>query len=231
MARRVKQEPGQHPFFREELFRFLVDLKTHNDRAWFQANKARYEAEVREPMLAFIMAFSDPLRDLNGHFVADPRPVGGSMFRIFRDTRFAKDKTPYKTNAGAQFRHRECPKDVHSPGFYLHLEPGGCFAGGGLWHPDPDSLYKVRQRIVTHEQAWKALKNLGVEGESLKRVPQGFDPDHPFAEDLKLKDFFAEEALTEREVCAPDFLEHFTDICRRHLPLMAFLSKAVELPW
>ncbi len=231
MARGVKHEPGQHPFFREELFRFLVDLRTHNDRTWFQANKARYEAEVREPMLAFIMAFSDPLRGLNEHFVADPRPVGGSMFRIFRDTRFAKDKTPYKTNAGAQFRHRACPKDVHSPGFYLHLEPGGCFAGGGLWHPDADSLHKVRQRIVTHEQEWAALKCLGVEGESLKRVPQGFDPDHPFAEDLKLKDFFADVALTEREVCAPDFLERFTDTCRRYLPLMAFLSKAVDLPW
>jgi len=157
--------------------------------------------------------------------------VGGSMFRIFRDTRFAKDKTPYKTNAGAQFRHRACPKDVHSPGFYLHLEPGGCFAGGGLWHPDADSLHKVRQRIVTHEQEWAALKCLGVEGESLKRVPQGFDPDHPFAEDLKLKDFFADVALTEREVCSPDFLERFTDTCRRYLPLMAFLSKAVDLPW
>jgi uncharacterized protein (TIGR02453 family) len=231
MARRVTHETGQHPFFSEDLFRFLVELRAHNDRAWFQANKARYEAEVREPMLAFIMAFADPLRGLNEHVVADPRPVGGSMFRIFRDTRFARDKTPYKTNAGAQFRHRECPKDVHSPGFYLHLEPGGCFAGGGLWHPDADSLHKVRERIVTHDKEWKALKRLGVSGETLKRVPQGFDPGHPLAEDLKLKDFFAEESLTEREICAPDFLERFTGICRRHLPLMAFLAKALELPW
>lgn len=220
-------------FFSEALFQFLRELKVHNEREWFQANKARFEADVKEPMLAFITALDEPLRRLNKHYLADPRPVGGSMFRIFRDARFSKDKSPYKTNVGAQFRHRECAKDVHSPGFYLHLEPGGCFVGSGLWHPDPDSVRKVRERIVSHDREWKAIKASGllVLGDALKRVPQGFDPDHTFAEDLKLKDFYTDESLTEREICAPDFLERFTETCHRNLPLMAFLTKALELPW
>jgi len=222
---------NRHPFFDEGLFRFLRELKEHNDREWFQAHRDRYEADVKEPMLAFIMAFADPLRRLNQHYVADPRPTGGSMFRIFRDARFAKDKSPYKTNVGAQFRHCDCTKDVHAPGFYLHLEPGGCFASAGLWHPDPDSLRKVRERIVSHGREWKALASLEVTGEALKRVPQGFDPAHPFAEDLKLKDFYTGTPFTQREICAPDFLERFTETCRRNLPLMAFLTKALELPW
>ena len=221
------------PLFSRTLFQFLRDLKANNNREWFQANKARYEAEVKGPVLAFVMAFAEPLEGINKHFRADPRPVGGSMFRINRDTRFSGNKDPYKLNVGAQFRHAQCTKDVHSPGFYLHLEPGGCFATTGLWHPDPDSLHKVRERIVSHTRAWKALQTAGIEvgGDALKRVPAGFDPAHPFAEDLKLKDFYTYTPLTEKEVCAPDFLGHFTDICRTHAPLAAFLTKALELPW
>jgi uncharacterized protein (TIGR02453 family) len=225
------------PFFGEALFAFLRELKVHNEREWFLANKERFEAEVRQPMLAFIMAFADPLQRLNEHYLADPRPSGGSMFRIFRDARFSKDKSPYKTNVGAQFRHRECSKDVHAPGFYLHLEPGGCFISAGLWHPDPDSLRKVRERIVSHGKEWQAMAKtlakagLEVQGDSLKRVPQGFDPQHPLAEALKLKDFYTGAAITQKEVCAPDFLDQFTAACRQNLPLMAFLTKALDLPW
>jgi uncharacterized protein (TIGR02453 family) len=233
MAKGVKAENQGHAFFSERLFRFLRELKQHNDREWFQANKARFDADVKEPMLAFIMAFADPLQRINRNYFADPRPVGGSMFRIFRDARFSKDKSPYKTNVGAQFRHRECSKDVHSPGFYLHLEPEGCFIAAGLWHPDPESLRKVRERIVSHTREWKALPSRGIEvlGDALKRVPQGFDPDHPCAEHLKLKDFYTDIPLTEREICAPDFLERFTASCQRNAPLMAFLTKALDLPW
>ena len=117
------------------LFDFLRELKANNERPWFEANKARYRAEVRDPMLDFIAAFAEPLSEISPHFRADPRPNGGSLFRIYRDTRFSKDKTPYKTNVGAHFRH-EAGKDAHAPGFYLHLEPGMCFAGCGIWHPD-----------------------------------------------------------------------------------------------
>jgi uncharacterized protein (TIGR02453 family) len=216
------------------LFRFLKDLKAHNDREWFTENKARYETEAREAMLRFIGAFSGPLSSISRHFIADPRPSGGSMFRIYRDTRFSKDKTPYKTHLAAHFPHRIIEAGgVHGPGFYLHLEPGRSFAGGGLWHPDPDSLFKVRQAIVAKSTAWRALKKSGleIEGDALKRVPQGFASDHPCAEDLKLKDFYVTGSFTNAQVLAPDFLDQVAGACRRAAPLVAFLCKALDLPW
>jgi len=216
------------------LFRFLKDLKAHNERAWFLENKARYEAEAREPMLRLIAAFSGPLASLNRHFAADPRPSGGSMFRIYRDTRFSKDKTPYKTHVAAHFPHRTVQAGgVHGPGFYLHLEPGGSFAGGGLWHPDPDALFKVRQAIVARSAAWKKLKDTGleIEGEALKRVPQGFDPDHPWAEDLKFKDFYVSTAFSDAQVLAPGFPDRLLGALGDASPLVAFLCRALNLPW
>jgi uncharacterized protein (TIGR02453 family) len=221
------------PRFSPALFRFLRELAEDNTSEWFQANKARFEAEVREPLLAFIGAFGEPLAGISRHFVANPSRAGGSMFRINRDTRFSRDKSPYKTNVGAQFRHVACTKDVHAPGFYLHLEPGGCFASAGLWHPEPEALKRVRERMVSHPAAWKALraKGLEVQGESLARVPQGFDAAHPLAEALKLKDFYTVTGFTERQVCAVGFLDVFAEHCREQAPLMKFLAKALELPF
>ena len=233
VTRGSADKPRSGAFFTPALFRFLSELAVHNDRDWFQANRERFEAEVREPMQAFILAFAEPLRSLSPHFLADPRPSGGSMFRIFRDTRFSKDKSPYKTNVGAHFRHLECSKDVHAPGFYLHLQPGECFMSAGLWHPDPESLRKVRARMISHGREWKALRAGGLEisGEALKRVPPGFDPAHPLAEDLKLKDYYTATPFTERQVCAPGFLERFTETCHRDSPLVRFLCRALELPF
>lgn len=230
----VKRSPASpESWFTPALFAFLRDLKANNDREWFQANKGRYEADVKAPVLAFVGAFAEPLAGLNRNFLADPRPVGGSMFRIYRDTRFAGAKSPYKTNVGAHFRHRDCSREVHSPAFYLHLEPRASFVAAGLWHPDAEALRKVRTAIVTRARAWKALREGGaeVQGDALVRVPQGFDPDHPWADDLRLKDYYTVEALSDQEVCAPDFLERFTGACRRNLPLLAFLTKALELEW
>jgi uncharacterized protein (TIGR02453 family) len=185
-------------------------------------------------MLRLIDAFSGPLASISKQFVADPRPSGGSLFRIYRDTRFSKDKTPYKTHLAAHFPHRSgLAGGVHGPGFYLHLEPGGSLIGGGSWHPDPDSLFKVRQAIVARPKVWMALRTSGLEiqGEALKRVPQGFDPDHPCAEDLKLKDFFTTSSFKDAQVLAPDFLQQMTEACQRAAPLVAFLCKAMDLPW
>ncbi|MGA2083795.1 MAG: TIGR02453 family protein [Holophaga sp.] len=220
-------------FFTPALFKFLRDLKRHNDREWFNGNKDRFEADVKAPMLRFIGAFAGPLEQLNKNFLADPRPVGGSMFRIHRDTRFARDKSPYKLNVGAHFRHRLCTREVHAPGFYLHLQPGESFSASGLWHPDPDALRQVRGRIVSHAREWKKLREGGIEvqGDTLARVPQGFDPDHPWVDDLRLKDFYTFEPFSDQEVCAPDFLERYAENCRGNLPLMGFLTKAMELPW
>lgn len=215
------------------LFRFLKDLKAHNDREWFAANKARYEVEARDPVLCLIAAFGEPLAAITRHAEADPRPAGGSLFRIYRDTRFSRDKSPYKTHLGVNFRHRSTAAGgVHGPGFYLHLEPGGCFAGGGLWHPEPEALFKVRQAIVARTAAWKKLRaGLEIEGEALVRVPQGFDPAHPCAEDLKFKDFYAATAFTDAEVLAADFPARLAQALADAAPLVRFLCKALELPF
>ncbi len=220
--------------FSEGLFRFLGDLKRHNDREWFQKNKARYEADARDPMLRFIEAFGRPLAGVSRQFEADPRPSGGSMFRIYRDTRFAKDKSPYKTHVAAHFHHRGSGKDgVHGPGFYLHLEPGASFAGGGLWHPDTESLLKVRQAIAGKPRAWKSVRKPGLEllGDTLKRVPPGFDPAHPFADDLKHRDFYVGTSFSDDEVLSPRFLATVTAACRGAAPLVAFICEATGMPW
>src|SRR5918996_3776624 len=139
--------------FGPELFRFLRDLEANNDRTWFNANKDRYEREVRDPALDFVEDFAPRLAEISQHFVADPRPSGGSLFRIHRDTRFSKDKSPYKTHVGIHFRH-ERAKDVHAPGFYLHLEPRSVFVGAGIWHPNSPTLAKIRAAIADDAEAW-----------------------------------------------------------------------------
>ena len=138
----------------------------------------------------FVTIFSGPLRRISQRFVADPRPSGGSMFRIYRDTRFARDKSPYKTHIGLQFRH-ERAKDVHAPGFYLHLEPGNVFVGAGIWHPDTKTQRAIRQAIVDDPTGWKRAtrgrkfgKTHALVGDSLKRPPRDFDAEHPLVEDL-----------------------------------------------
>ncbi len=147
---------ARKPNFSPEMFEFLSELKGNNTKEWFQANKERYRAEVQEPLLRFISEFADPLHAISPHFVADPRPSGGSMFRIYRDVRFSKDKSPYKTHAAAQFRHA-AGKDAHAPGFYLHLEPGQVFVGAGSWHPASDALAAIRGAIVDKPARWTKI--------------------------------------------------------------------------
>jgi uncharacterized protein (TIGR02453 family) len=222
------------PSFGPELFTFLADLRAHNDREWFAANKQRYEEHVLEPALAFIEDVGYRLQSISPHFRADPRRSGGSLFRIYRDTRFSKDKTPYKTNTGMYFRH-EAGKDAHAPGYYLHLAPGEVFGGGGIWHPDTKALTRIREAIVRDPDGWRQATTLeeGLElgGESLKRVPSGFDKDHPLAEDLKRKDYFAWVRFSEEEATAPGFLDRYTRVCESVAPLMRFLCNALSLAY
>lgn len=219
-------------YFTPKLFTFLTDLKAHNNRPWFESNRARYEADVREPMLRFITDLGPRVRRISPQLTADPRPAGGSMFRIHRDIRFSRDKSPYKTNVGAHFPHARA-RDAHAPGLYLHLAPGQSFGGGGIWHPDAGALKKVRDRIVAQSREWKAVEGKGmeIEGEALKRVPAGYDPAHTFAKDLKLKDFYIMSEFSEREVCARTFMDRFLEAARRAAPLMRFVTKALNLPW
>jgi uncharacterized protein (TIGR02453 family) len=223
--------------FSPSLFSFLRELEANNDREWFAANKQRYERSVREPGMQFIQDFASHLAKISSHFVADARPNGGSMFRIYRDVRFSHDKSPYKTNVGFQFRH-EAGKDAHAPGFYLHLEPGAVFAAAGLWHPDAAAARSIREAIVADTALWKRVTGskrfldvFHLSGDSLKRPPAGFDPDHSFIHDLKRKDFIAMRALTQKAVTADGFLREYARLCASAAPLMQFLCEAVGLPF
>ncbi len=220
---------------RPELLQFLGQLAKNNNREWFQKNKDSYEHDVREPLLKFIEAFAPRLAKISPHFVANPSKVGGSLFRIHRDTRFSRDKSPYKTYVGVQFRH-ERAKDVHAPGFYMHIQPDGVFVGVGLWHPDADALGLIREAIVDDPVAWKRAKStkafkehFELAGDSLKRAPKGYDPDHPLIEDLRRKDFIAVSEWETRWITRPDFLDRFTKHCQAAKPFMSYLSKACGL--
>ncbi len=219
--------------FDAKLFRFLGELAVNNDRAWFEENKPRYHREVRDPFLRFIADFAPHLAKITAHLVADPRPAGGSFFRIYRDVRFSKDKSPYKTHAAAQFRHAR-GKDVHAPGFYLHLDPTGSFVGSGIWRPDPDALKRIRAAIQATPKKWtkaKVADPWALSGDSAIRTPKGVDPDHPLIEDLKRKDFIAIARLSRKQVCSPDFLSYFAQLCRSATPLNRFVAEALGLPF
>jgi uncharacterized protein (TIGR02453 family) len=223
--------------FTPALFRFLRSLRRHNDREWFAANKDRYERDVRDPLLRFIDAAASPLRSISREVVADPRPVGGSMFRIYRDTRFSADKSPFKTHVAAHFRHR-AGKDVHAPGYYLHLAPGEVFAGAGVWRPDTSSLLAIREAIAARPQAWSRAtsgsafrKMCVVGGEASARPPRGFDPHHPLIDQLKRKEFIAGHEWTEDDAVADDFLDRFIAFCRAASTMNAFLASALGKHW
>jgi uncharacterized protein (TIGR02453 family) len=208
-------------YFNPEFFEFLQQLKRNNRREWFAKNKSRFESVVRNPCLRFITEAAEPLHD-------DPRPNGGSLFRIYRDIRFSENKQPYKTHVGIQFRHAAEKKDVHAPGFYFHLEPGQYFVAAGSWRPESKQLNSIRQAIVAKPERWKkATSKLTLDGEVLSRPPRGFAADHPLIGDLKRKDFIALVEFSEAQVCGPKFMKDFTKACGQISPLVEFLSQAL----
>lgn len=225
------------PGFQPSLFEFLEELAGNNNRPWFEANKPRYASEVLEPCMAFIRGFRPRLAKISEFFAASDRRVGGSLMRVYRDTRFGRDKTPYKTNVGIQFRH-EMGRDVHAPGFYVHIAPDECFLALGVWRPDADSLGAIRTAIVEKPDRWRRAKNdakfrrlFTLEGASLKRPPGGFPADHPCVEDLKRTDFVAVEDLSERDVLAKKFADRVAASFAAGRPLMRFLCDAIKVPF
>ncbi len=224
-------------YFTDELYRFLEELKDNNDREWFNANKKRYEQHVKKPSLRFIQDFALRLQEITPHVLAIPKASGGSLFRIYRDTRFSKDKTPYKTHAGIQFRHA-AGKDAHAPGFYLHMAPNDVGMAAGIWHPDNKTLTQIRDAIVDDPDGWAGLKaevtsvaGFDFFGESLKRPPRGYDKDFVHIEDLKRKDVGVWTKVTQADTTADNFLDRFTDLCRAAAPVNAFVCKAIGQPW
>lgn len=225
----------QHSYFNNELFSFLKELRQHNQRDWFERNKERYETAVRGPFISFIGDLGTPLRKINPHMVADPRPVGGSMMRIHRDIRFSRDKSPYKTFVAAHFWDSRANEGA-APAYYLRLEPGHSMVGAGIWRPDTATLKKIRDAIVADDKRWRRVTSAadfrsacGMAGESLKRPPAGYDPKHPLIEDIKRKDFATSSPLDDEQVCGPDFMKAVLDAFHTSAPFIRFLSDAIGL--
>ena len=216
---------------------FLEALGRNNSRDWFTANKQDYETQVRDPALAFIAAMAPELERISPHFGAIPKKIGGSLMRVQRDIRFSKDKTPYKTNIGIQFRHA-LGKDVHAPGFYVHIEPGRCFLGAGIWRPDAKALARIRDFIVDNPASWRKARDhkpfkgtYALEGEFLQRPPRGYPPEHPLIEDLKRKDFIARSDFDEAEIGVPGFCAMVGNRFRRAGPFVEYLCAALDIPF
>lgn len=222
-------------YFSPASFKFLRGLAANNNRAWFAANKPRYEEVLRQPFLRLIADLQPPLTKISPHYRADPRPQNGSMFRIHRDTRFAHDKTPYKTWAGARLAH-ERRREIEAPSFYLHVQPGECFAGGGIWHPESSTLKKIRSFLADNPAAWKKAthakafrERFEFWGENLKRPPHGYDPAHELIEDLKRKNFAAGQGFPDELACSDELQPFIVDTFKRIAPMIDYLCAAVEL--
>lgn len=222
-------------YFSTDSFKFFRDLARHNEREWFHANKARYQAQVRDPFLALIGDLAEPLAKVSTHYRADAKPTGGSLFRIQRDTRFADDKTPYKTWAGARFFHAR-GKQAEAPLFYLHLQPGACFVGAGLWHSSPETQRRVRAFLVDNPAAWRKAahapafgKRYAMKGDTLVRPPRGYDADHELIDDLKRKDFAATRALDDETMLGPRLKQALADDFARLGPFVDYLCAALDL--
>ncbi len=222
-------------YFTRQTFTFLSSLAANNDRLWFEEHRQEYEDFVRTPALDFIADLAEQMPSISAHFRAVPKKVGGSLLRIQRNLRFSRDKTPYKTNIGMHFRHELCG-DIHAPGYYLHIEPGECFVAAGLWRPEADVLFQVREAILQHGEAWVAARDdagfrrhFSLTGEALAKAPRGYAKDHPMVEDLKRKDFIAMAPLGQAEVLSADLLPLVVERFREAEPLMRFLCGAMGL--
>ncbi len=240
MVAKNKTEPSPSTEFRgftKEGFDFLKELAANNDRDWFAANKHRYESDLLAPTMAFITAMQPRLKKISPYILALPKRMGGSMMRIYRDTRFSKNKSPYKTNVGIHFRH-ELGGDVHAPGYYLHLEPGGCFIGAGIWMPEAEPLAMIRESIAEDSRYWKRARDdkkfrtrYKMEGDRLKTAPRGYDVNHPMIDDLRIKSFAGLAPISEKELLKPTCLDLVAEAYRDAKPLMKFLCDALRQPF
>lgn len=224
---------GRYTRFEKKTIKFLTELGANNNREWFKANKSRYEEDVLDVALHFIQSMQDPLAEFAPHFTAVPTRVGGSLMRVYRDARFSHNKLPYKTNIGIQFRH-ERARDVHSPGYYVHIDPDEVFVGVGMWRPDSDPLRQIRERIAARPGEWQRAmgtpafkRHFSLGGESLKRPPRGFDKEHPLIDDIKRKSFIAIRTMSVADCLKPQFQRSVETSFKQATPYMEFLCAAV----
>ena len=252
-------------YFTSKTFRFQRALAKNNSRAWFADHKADYEEHLKQPFLRLIADLQEPLEKISTHYRADPKPVGGSLFRIHRDTRFSNDKTPYKAWSGARFYHERIKiantdaahgraniaggrmpgatatlqrpgAAIEAPSFYLHIQPGHCFIGGGLWHPETATQRRIRDFIVENPESWKAAvhkpafrKKFTLDDEMLTRAPRGYPADHELIDDLKRKNFVATTPIDDDVATGPHLLKSVGDGLRGSAPLIDYLCAALDL--
>lgn len=222
-------------YFSERTFKFLRAMARNNSRPWFEDHRKDYEAHLKGPFQRLITDLEPDLLAISPHYRADPRGNGGSLFRIQRDTRFSNDKTPYKTWGGARFFHTRS-KQVPAPSFYLHIQPGNSFLGGGIWHPEPDVQRRIREFIVDNPSGWTQSvrspafrRRYEMWGDTLVRPPRGFPADHPLIDDLKRKDFTAGYALDDELVLGPRLRQAVVSGFKGVAPLVDYLCAALEL--
>jgi uncharacterized protein (TIGR02453 family) len=216
------------PGFSRDAIQFLVELALQNERSWFQPRKREYERLLKEPLESLCLAIGERFQARGMPFRSDPTR---SPFRIYRDVRFSADKTPYKTHISASFPW--AGEGSGGVGAYFHFQPGEMFAGGGMWHPEPAQLAAWRRAVDTDLDTVKAvieshefMSTFGhVSGDSLKRVPTGFAPDHPAAELLKLKDVTFGRPLADNDVLSPGLPDLLATTFAAAVPLLALLAQ------
>jgi len=221
--------------FNQRALRFFRGLARHNEKPWFEAHRDEYETEVREPMRELI-------EDLDARFAEFAPEIGGdpkrSMFRIYRDIRFSKDKSPYKTHAACWFHHLNAARtvgaeaDAGSAGYYFHLQPGGKSAlGAGLWMPPRPQLKKLRDAIAKDPKGFDRMARSipsrfgGLDDEgALKRMPRGYAEDHPAAKWLRFQSFTSGRSLTDKQVTSPSLASFLAREYEALLPLVRWLN-------
>jgi uncharacterized protein (TIGR02453 family) len=226
--------------FTPDAIQFLVDLAEHNTRDWFQPRKPEYERLLKRPMEELCAALEDQFRSRGIPLHADP---ARSPFRIYRDTRFSKDKSPYKTQVSASFgwagdgsegSGRSHADNVHASGGYFSFGPGNIYVGGGVWHPEPSWLKGFRDRVTADYDGFrsvveapdfvKAFGAVGDDGESLKRVPPGYPADHPAADILRKKNVTFGRRLSDHEAFASELPSVLADAFAIATPLLRYLA-------
>lgn len=223
-------------YFDDASLDFLRKLARHNARPWFHAHKPQYEAHVREPFMRLLGDLQPVLAGISAHYRSEPRGMGGSLLRIQRDTRFANDKTPYKTWQGAKLFHAR-NKQVATPQFYLHLEPGVSLIAAGLWHPDAPVLRRLRHFIVDNPGGWQAATQAPAfrkrfvldDSEMLVRMPRGFPPDSPHANDLRRRNLVAIRMYTDATMTGTRLLSTIDADLQALAPFVDYLCAGLDL--
>jgi uncharacterized protein (TIGR02453 family) len=212
---------------------FLRKLKKNNNRPWFLNHKEEYEERVKFPMQCLIATLAQRMIDDAPEFDFNPKK---SIFRIYRDVRFSKNKEPYKTNIAASFDMWGKKSPVETPGLYLGIEPGEIFVGGGLYMPTGEQLKSIRHAVVSEPDEFLAIvqdkrfkKEFGkIEGEKLQKAPLGFPKDHPLIEHLRHKQFYVGKVLGDAACMKPTFADVVAQVFVVTLPLVRWLAKATR---